>query len=111
MVGAQPLSKSVIRDARSNVMLLSWKARPARLAELLGSLRMRQLMAYLRTSCDLVLVDAPPIDTAEGRAVISYADAVLFVAGTSGAAQAAAVRGLTQLQALRAPTVGIALAG
>jgi polysaccharide biosynthesis transport protein len=110
VTGAAPVSRSLARDARSNVLLLSWAARPARLRELLSSQRMAQLMAHLRASCDLVVVDAPPVRAPESAAYLALTDAVLFVAGTEPHAQPAAVDALAVLAAQRAPTIGIALA-
>ena len=110
VVGAAPLNKSIARDARSNVMLLSWMARPARLKDLLSSLRMRQLMAHLRAACDLIIVDTPPVAEPEAGALIAYADAVLFVSGTNERDKTARERAIAALESMHAPTVGIALA-
>lgn len=109
--GTSQLSNSVARDSRSNVMVLPWLTRPAKTRDLLGSLKMRRLMAYLRSTCDLVIVDTPPLSTPEATSLIAYSDAVLFIGGTGDRAQGAIDRGIAKLQTLNAPIAGVALVG
>ena len=108
--GSTQLSNSVARDSRSNVMLLPWLARPAKMRDLLDSLRMRKLIAYLRGSCDLVIIDTPPVSSPETAALVSYADAVLLVGALGEKGQTGVERGVAKLETLNAPVVGIALA-
>jgi Mrp family chromosome partitioning ATPase len=109
VMGRARLAHSVTQDSRSSVMLLSWARRPARIRQLLASRRMHELMGFLRSSCDLIVIDTPPVLASGGVDYTPFSDAVLFVADAR--AQAATVRALGMLESMRAPTVGIALTG
>lgn len=109
VTGRARLSNSVMQDPRSSVMLLSWAKRPARIRQLLASRRMHELMGFLRSSCDLIVIDAPPVLAPEGADYTTFSDAVLFVGSADPAAQPSAIRALGMLESMKAPTVGIAL--
>jgi Mrp family chromosome partitioning ATPase len=109
VTGSARLSTSVIHDPKSSAMLLSWGKRPQRVKQLLESRRMHELMGFLRSSCDLIIIDAPPVLVPEGADYTAFSDAVLVVAPSGAKAQPAAVRALGMLESMRAPTIGIAL--
>jgi Mrp family chromosome partitioning ATPase len=111
VTGMSRLSRSILRDPKSEVMLLSWQRKPQRLRELLLSRRMQQLMIHLRSIADLIVIAAPPVSEAEGAAYLTFADGVLMVAAADERAQPAMLHALATLQALRAPTTGVALVG
>ena len=107
--GTSPLSQSLARDTRSNALLLS----PARLhspnAQFLNALP--QLIAYLKRSFDLVIVDCPAPEYASASRYflpLSYA-AVLFVRWQS-TPRAAVARTIDTLSALRVPATGVVFA-
>jgi Mrp family chromosome partitioning ATPase len=78
--------------------------------ELVGSARMRTLLAEVREQFDLVILDTPPVNILTDAALIGVnADAVVLVVragSTDGAALGYAVE---QLNHVRAPTLGIVL--
>jgi uncharacterized protein involved in exopolysaccharide biosynthesis/Mrp family chromosome partitioning ATPase len=109
VMGRARLAHSVTQDSRSSVMLLSWARRPARLRQLLASRRMHELMGFLRSSCDLIVIDTPPVLAAQDVDYTPFSDAVLFIAPAEARAKPASVRALGILESMRAPTIGIAL--
>jgi Mrp family chromosome partitioning ATPase len=110
VTGSARLSSSVIHDPKSSAMLLSWGKRPQRVKQLLESRRMHELMGFLRSSCDLIIIDAPPVLVPEGADYTAFSDAVLVVASAAPKAQAETVRAFGMLESMRAPTIGVALA-
>jgi succinoglycan biosynthesis transport protein ExoP len=71
-----PLSRSFVKDPRSNVLMLC--AQPvSNSAAVAGSPAMAQLLTHLRQTADLVIVDCPPAPDARHFAQIS--DAMLMV--------------------------------
>lgn len=82
--GKTPLSRALQRDSRSNAFVLSPAWRPRDAAQVLASPQMAGLIGHLRRTCDLVLIDAPPMLAAgEARFLINLADAVAIVVRTA----------------------------
>lgn len=81
-------------------------------ADYLASDDVRDLIAHLRTSADVVIVDAPPILVAADAAILgAYADGVLLAA-TAGETQLAAVEeAADRLRAANARLLGVVLDG
>ncbi|MBU6299818.1 MAG: exopolysaccharide transport family protein, partial [Alphaproteobacteria bacterium] len=81
LAGVQPLSRALVRDPRSSALVLS-VARPAGPARMLWTApKMAELLGYFRQTCDLVLIDAPPVLTAGDMAFLSrLCDQVVLVA-------------------------------
>ena len=77
--------KSKIEDAikptdRDNLFLLPCGIRPPNPTELLRSEALRQLIEYLRTKYDIIILDTPPVLALADAAILSkYADSVLLV--------------------------------
>lgn len=99
LTGAVPLSRAFCRDPRSSCSVLPVAQRPADPEAVLASSKMAGLVAHLRKTCDLVLIDAPPAQAArELHAVAGLCDGVLAVARDPGAVEDAyAALGLTRL--------------
>jgi polysaccharide biosynthesis transport protein len=75
-----PLSRALQKDSRSNAFVLSPTWRPRDAAQVLASPQMAGLIAHLRRTCDLVLIDTPPLLAApEARFLTGLADAVVLV--------------------------------
>jgi polysaccharide biosynthesis transport protein len=86
LTGAAPLSRAFCRDPRSTCSVLSVAQRPADPLAVLASPKMAGLIAQLRQACDLVIIDAPPAQSArELHAVASLCDGVLAVTRDAGA--------------------------
>jgi len=111
VTGAAPLSRSLFKDPRSAVLALSGTGRAANPAQVLASNGMAQLIAHLRRTCDLVIIDAPPVlGSHEARFVPPLADAVMMVVRWNGVPRRAVDRAIGALAAMRSPPAGIVLA-
>jgi len=78
--GKATLSRALQKDTRSNAFVLSPAWRPRDSAQVLASPQMAGLIGHLRRTCDLVLIDAPPVLAAgEARFLTNLADAVAIV--------------------------------
>jgi len=99
LTGAAPLSRAFCRDPRSSCSVLSVAQRPADPEAVLASSKMAGLIVQLRQGCDLVLIDAPPVQNiGELRAVAALCDGVLAVTREPDAAsEGYAALGLTRL--------------
>jgi len=106
VLGAKaPLSRALQRDTRSGAFVLSPAWRPRDPAQVLASPQMAGLISHLRRTCDLVLIDMPPVLAAgDARFLANLADAVVVVVrATPPEAVAQAV------DALAATPVGLVL--
>jgi succinoglycan biosynthesis transport protein ExoP len=78
--------------------------------ELLGSLRMRSVVAELTRRFDIVLIDSPPVLPVADAVILSgYADAVLLVAAAGKTRRAELRRTKEKLARASAPVVGVVL--
>jgi succinoglycan biosynthesis transport protein ExoP len=107
--GAQPLSRCLYKDPRSNALVLS-SPRPLRDPHiLLGSRGFAQLIEHLRHTADLVIVDcAPALSSNDTPQSARLADAVLMVVRDS---DRPAVAGAVDAMLLAGvPPIGVVLA-
>lgn len=75
-----PLSRSFVKDPRTNVLMLCASQPVSNSTAFAQSPAMAQLMAHLRQTADLVIVDCPPAHTgADARAIAQNCDAMLMV--------------------------------
>ncbi|GMV05460.1 MAG: chromosome partitioning protein ParA [Gemmatimonadota bacterium] len=83
---------------------------PPNPSELLGSRRMKELLASLRKQYEIVILDSPPLNLVTDAAVLgASADGVVLVA-RAGATEKGALRyAQEQLEAVRAPIAGVVL--
>jgi len=107
--GMSPLSQSLARDTRSSALLLS----PARLhspnAQFLNALP--QLIAYLKRSFDLVIVDCPTPDyDSASRYFLPLSDAAVLLVRWQSTPRAAVAQTIDTLAALRVPATGVVFA-
>ncbi|HTQ14321.1 MAG TPA: polysaccharide biosynthesis tyrosine autokinase [Rhizomicrobium sp.] len=78
--GKAPLSQAMQRDARSGALVLSPAWAPRDPLAVLATRQMADLLAHLRGSCDLVLIDAPPVlAAAETNVLARFSDAVALI--------------------------------
>lgn len=83
---------------------------PPNPAELLGSTRMRDLLAQLLAQADIVVIDTPPVTAVSDAAVISsQADGVLLVLDAGHTRREVARRAVSALQSVNARVVGALL--
>lgn len=106
--GHVPLSRALLMDPRSNAFVLSC-ARPVKDPSLVWmSPQYAQLIAHLKKTCDLIVVDAPAAQTAATRIAARSADAVVMVVARGRAHQPGIADAVYQMAAQPTP-VGIAL--
>ena len=107
--GTSPLSQSLARDSRSSALLLS----PARLHGSNGQFlsALPQLIAYLKRSFDLVIVDCPaPGYASASRYFLPLSDAAVLLVRWQSTPRAAVTQTIDTLQALRVPATGVVFA-
>ena len=107
--GTSPLSQSLARDSRSSALLLS----PARLHGSSGQFlsALPQLIAYLKRSFDLVIVDCPaPGYASASRYFLPLSDAAVLLVRWQSTPRAAVGQTIDTLQALRVPATGVVFA-
>jgi Mrp family chromosome partitioning ATPase len=111
LAGQAPLSRTLMRDRRSNVLLLAATQTRSDAVTLLGSRQFRELMNHLRARCDLLFLVAPPVLTsASAQLLARHADAVMLVARVGSSPRPAVTAALDVLAAIHAPPVGMVLA-
>lgn len=110
LMGRVPLSRSLCRDPRSPALVLSCAQPPRDPAAILGSAKMADLVAHLRRTCDVVIVDSPPLFAAdEMRPLRRLADAVLVVARNCSPREGALVDAIAPRDTSRSAPVGFVL--
>ncbi len=110
LTGTVPLSRSFCRDPRSTALLLS-VGRPANNpGAVLASAKMAELVAHLRRTCDVVIIDAPALFAGrEARSLARLSDAVLVVARAETARQPALWQPINPQGAARATPIGLVI--
>jgi succinoglycan biosynthesis transport protein ExoP len=77
---------------------------------LLNSTHMRDLLAKLRTTYDMVIIDSPALDAvSDARVLAHYADTTVFVVRWEGTKQHAAVEAMKLLTTAGARVSGVVL--
>lgn len=111
LAGRAPLSRTLMRDRHSNVLLLAATQARTDAIPLLGSRQFRELMNHLRARCDLVFLVAPPVLTSTNAQVLArQADAVMLVARADPSPRPAIAAAVDALAAIPAPPMGMVLA-
>ena len=83
---------------------------PPNPAELLGSARMRELLAQLTSLADIVVIDSPPTMAVSDTAILaSEVDGVLLVLDAGKTRREIAVHALTGLRQVQARVIGVVL--
>jgi Mrp family chromosome partitioning ATPase len=110
--GSAPLSRCFLTDPRSPLLLLSNFSPVANAYNVLASQSMAQLIAHLRGSTDLVIVDATPLSALnESHALLRLGDAVVLAADPRRMADAHLKRASETLSVIGAPSPGIVFTG
>ncbi|MCD6393934.1 MAG: CpsD/CapB family tyrosine-protein kinase, partial [Planctomycetes bacterium] len=82
---------------------------PASPAEMLGSARMRDLLAQCRNRYDFIIIDAPPLLVSDAKALAAQADGTILVFDAETTHRGAAQRALRELREVNATVVGTVL--
>jgi capsular exopolysaccharide synthesis family protein len=104
-----PLQDCLCKDPMSDVLILPGR-RLANPSDVLASGQMTKLIASLAESCDLLIIDSPPLlATNDARILAQFADSVLFVVRWERTPRDAALHALRSLSDVMAPTAGVVL--
>ena len=110
LTGAAPLAGAFLRDPRSHARVIGATQPRHDPAMILASTKLAELIAYLRRTCDVVIVDAPPLfATGELLALGRLSDALLVVGCGQALAQGAVAHAVAALAASRTAPVGLIL--
>ncbi|MDB5438768.1 MAG: lipopolysaccharide biosynthesis protein [Caulobacteraceae bacterium] len=108
--GTAKLEDALVHDPLSGGYVLPAIGAPDSAEDLLGSVKMDNLLAELRSKFDLVILDTPPVlAVAEARLVAAKVDAVIFIVRWRKTPARAAEIGLGTLRSSGADVVGVAL--
>jgi capsular exopolysaccharide synthesis family protein len=115
LLGDAPLSHAV-QDVRlpngASIGLLASGPLPPNPAELLGTVRVAELLAALRNEYDYVLIDAPPVLPVTDAVVLSSrVEGVLLVATTKVTGRRDLAKALSTFDAADAPLLGVIVNG
>ena len=112
LTGNIPLQEGIQQTSVSGLSLISRGVCPPNPCGLLGSNKMKQILASLRESFNFILIDCPPAIAVSDAAVISVnSDAVILVFNRQKTSTASARQAVESLQAVRAPILGAILNG
>jgi capsular exopolysaccharide synthesis family protein len=84
---------------------------PLNTAELLGSDKMKNLIANLSNQYDYVIIDGPPLLISEAKILADETDGTIVVFNTAATRRGAAQRTLRELREINATLVGTVLVG
>jgi len=91
------------------VSVITAGAPPPNPAELLGSMKMIQILEYLQSQADIVIVDGPPFIVADAAVMSAKVDGVLLVIRANFTRQPAIKAMIDQITRAGARVVGVAL--
>lgn len=102
------ISEMIDKTDIDNLDILTSGPIPPNPAELLGSERFVQLLNFLKDKYDLIILDAPPVDTVtDGQIVASKADGVALVAPQGIATKDAVSQAVKLLKQVKANILGV----
>lgn len=112
--GSVPIEEAIHRDPETGLHVLMTKSSEPRsnlsAADILSSNRFRDLIATLKESYDLVILDTPPaLVVADARILSALADAVVYTIRWDHTPRGAVLEGLKDLRSVRAPIAGVVL--
>ena len=84
---------------------------PPNPAELLGSLRMKELLQYCRQHYDNIIIDGPPMLVSDAKSLASIADGTILVCNADITTRGAAKRIVRELHGINATIFGAVLVG
>lgn len=112
LTGNIALKDGIQETSVSGLSLLARGIRPPNPGELLGSNKMKEVLASLRESYDFIIMDSPPAIAISDASVLSVnSDAVILVFHGKKTTRASARQAMERLEAVRAPILGAILNG
>jgi non-specific protein-tyrosine kinase len=111
LLQAEPTLNGYLRDTEvANLRVLTSGPLPPNPSEVLGSERMRELIAQLQEGADLVLLDVPPVlPVTDGVILAARADGALVVAGWGMTRRAQVGKAVQGLKHVGADVLGVVL--
>ena len=108
--GEATLDEVILTDSKSGLHVLPANIGTPNPPELLNSTHMRDLLAKLRNSYEMIIIDSPALDAvSDARVLAHYADTTIFVVRWEGTKQHAAVEAMKQLTTAGARVSGVVL--
>ena len=108
LVGNADLESVILDTDVPNLKLVSCGPTPPNPVELLKSSRMGEVLSELRSRCDVILCDSPPVlPVADALVLASKLDGVLLVADLNHTARDVMAEALGRLSKLDAPMLGL----
>lgn len=108
--GEAGLDDVIVTDPKSGLHVLPANIGTPNPPELLNSTHMRDLLAKLRSSYDMIIIDSPALDAvSDARVLAHYADTTVFVVRWEGTKQHAAIESLKLLTTAGARIAGVVL--
>jgi len=109
--GMSSLQQVLQVDEATGAVLLPAAVSPSRASDSLGGERMKELLAALHASYDLVILDTPPVlPLADARVIAAMADAVVMIARWRSTSRRAVEASLQILASSGAHIMGVCLA-
>jgi capsular exopolysaccharide synthesis family protein len=108
--GQAKIDQCVFFEERAGIHILSSGTVPPNPLELLSSRRFRDVIAKLRESFDIVLIDSAPLQLVSDAQILSqYASSVIYVVKADSTPYQVAQNGLKKLRRVGAPVLGVVL--
>ena len=112
LAGLVTEEEAIRKEVYPNLDILFSGDIPPNPSELLGSDRMKEMLARLCADYDYILVDSPPVNAvADARVVASLLDGVLYLVRQGKTEKEAVARGINQLKLTDAKLLGFILNG
>ncbi|MGH7845076.1 MAG: GumC family protein [Candidatus Binatia bacterium] len=110
LTGGLPVDNGIQATSVDGLSLLSRGNVPPNPTELLGSLKMREVIGELRQEFKFILIDSPPVLAVSDAAVLSVlSDGVILVLDGQRTSTSAAQKAVKRLDTVRAPLIGVIL--
>jgi len=110
LAGTVPLNRALVRDPRSDALLLALARPPRDPNAAIASPKLGELFVHLRGICDLAIVTAPPVlESAEAPSLARLSDAVVMVAHPDEGPRPGLGKALSALAQGRSAPVGMVL--
>ena len=111
--GSVPIEEAIYRDPTTGLdVLMTTPGEPrssVNAADILSSKRFEDIIEFLKSRYDLVILDTPPtLVVADARILASHVDAVVYVVHWDRTPRAAVQEGLRDLRSVKAPIIGVA---
>jgi capsular exopolysaccharide synthesis family protein len=108
--GRSALEKCVVSDRQSKAFVLTGASKPGNPSDLMATDALQNLIAALRDTYDLVVIDSAPLLPVNDTLLLArLSDTALFVTQTGKTSRDAVVAALRQLNSTNAPVAGVVL--